>query len=110
MTLWASQLYRVFPGPNGGPLFYNHYRTRVWSSTLRRFGLPKVTPHSARATFISTLQAEGVPVGDVARIAGHKSAAVTLSFYTYSMRSGDEAAKALDDAFSMSRVTTAVTK
>jgi len=105
-----NQLHRVFPGPNGGPLFYNHYRSRYWGSTLRRFGLPKVTPHSARATFISTLQAEGVPVGDVARIAGHKSAAVTLSFYTHSMRSGDEAAKALDDAFSMSRVTEAVTK
>jgi hypothetical protein len=56
------------------------------------------------------LKAEGVPVGDVARIAGHKSAAMRLSFYTHSMQSGDEAAKALDDAFSMSRVTAAVNK
>lgn len=93
-----NRLHRVFPGPDGGPLFYCHFRTRVWSSTLRRLKLPKVTPHSARATFISTLQAEGIPVADVARIAGHKSPAVTLGFYTHSMRDGGEAAKALDRA------------
>ena len=63
---------------------------------LKRLGLPAVTPHSARHSFISTLQAQGVEVGLVAKLAGHKSAVVTLSHYTHAMRGGEDAVKALD--------------
>jgi hypothetical protein len=45
-----------------------------------------VTPHSARLSFISTLQAQGVEVGLVAKLAEHKSAVVTLSHYTRAIR------------------------
>ena len=58
----------------------------------------RVTPHSARHSFISTLQAQGVEVGLVAKLAGHKSAVVTLSHYTHAMRGGEDAVKALDRA------------
>jgi hypothetical protein len=40
--------------------------------------LPAVTPHSARHCFISTLQAQGIEVGLVAKLAGHANANVTL--------------------------------
>ena len=43
---------------------------------LKRLGLPTVTPHSARHCFISTLQAQGIEVGLVAKLAGHASAIV----------------------------------
>jgi integrase len=104
-------LERVFPAPGvarawplpriggGGPLIYGNYRRRYWAPMLRRLGLPAVTPHSARHSFISTLQAQGVEVGLVAKLAGHKNAVVTLSHYTHAMRGGDEAVKALDRAY-----------
>ena len=66
---------------------------------LKRLGLPPVTPHSARHSFISTLQAQGIEVGLVAKLAGHKNAVVTLSHYTHAMRGGEEAVRALDRAF-----------
>lgn len=99
VPLDAGTTYRVFPAAEGGPLLYSNFRSRFWQPTLERLGLPYVTPHSARHSFISTLQAEGVPVGTVAKIAGHKSAAVTLSFYTKAMTDEAEAVNRLDRAF-----------
>ena len=58
-----------------------------------------MTPHSARHSFISTLQAQGVEVGLVAKLAGHKNAVVTLSHYTHAMRGGEDAVKGLDRAY-----------
>ena len=106
-----GKLERVFPAPGsvrawplpresgGGPLLYDNFRARFWAPTLNRLGLPAVTPHSARHSFISTLQAQGVEVGLVAKLAGHKSAVVTLSHYTHAMRGGEDAVRALDRAF-----------
>jgi integrase len=106
-----GKLERVFPAPGvarawplpraggGGPLIYGNFRKRFWSTTLKRLGLPAVTPHSARHSFISTLQAQGVEVGLVAKLAGHKNAVVTLSHYTHAMRGGEDAVEALDRAY-----------
>jgi integrase len=110
-----GELHRVFPAPGaprawplpreggGGPLVYGSFRKRYWAPMLRSLGLPPVTPHSARHSFISVLQAQGVEVGLVAKLAGHKSAVVTLSHYTHAMRGGDEAVKALDRAYAGAR-------
>jgi integrase len=105
------RLERVFPAPSsrrawplpreggGGAFIYGNFRKRYWGPTLKRLGLPPVTPHSARHSFISTLQAQGIEVGLVAQLAGHKSAVVTLSHYTHGMSGGQEAVKALDRAY-----------
>lgn len=107
-----GELYRVFPGPGiiqawplprsggGGPLLYWNFRKRFWAATLSKLGLPAVTPHSARHSFISTLQAQGIEVGLVAKIAGHSNANVTLGHYTQAVRGGESAAAALESAFS----------
>ncbi|MGT2465043.1 site-specific integrase [Mesorhizobium atlanticum] len=67
----GKELHRVFPGPGrlqewpkprlggGGPLLYQNFRKRYWAPIFKRLGLPYVTPHSARHSFISTLQAQG---------------------------------------------------
>ena len=81
------------------PLIYGNFRPRYWAPPLKRLGLPAVTPHSARHSFISVLQAQGVEVGLVAKLAGHKNAVVTLSHYTHAMRGGEDAVKALDRAY-----------
>ncbi len=93
---------RAWPLPpenGGGALLYNNFLARIWAPALKRLGLPAVTPHSARHSFISTLQAQGVEVGLVAKLAGHKSAMVTLSHYTHAMRGGEDAVQALDKAY-----------
>ena len=62
-------------------------------------GLPYVTPHSARHSFISTMQAQGIEVGLVAKLAGHASAVVTLGHYTQAVRGGESAIVALEMAY-----------
>jgi integrase len=83
----------------GGVLLYNNFRARIWAPFLKKLGLPAVTPHSARHSFISTLQAQGVEVGLVAKLAGHKNAIVTLSHYTHAMRGGEDAVRLLEQAY-----------
>ena len=102
---------RVFPGlgtrqtwplprtGGGGPLLYSNFRSRIWAPMLKRAALPYVTPHSARHSFISILQAEGVEVGLVAKIAGHASPVVTLGHYTQAVRGGEIALAAIDRAY-----------
>lgn len=107
----GGELYRVFPTPGivrawpqsriggGGALTYANFRKRFWMYGLKRLGLPHVTPHSARHTFISTLQAQGVEVGLVAKLAGHANPTVTLGHYTQAVKGGAEAIQSLDRAF-----------
>jgi integrase len=59
-----------------------------------------VTPHSARLSLFSTLQAQGVKVGIVAKCAGHKNAVVTLSHYTHAVSLGADAVRTLDRVYS----------
>jgi integrase len=106
-----SQHHRVFPGPGrlqpwplprtggGGPLLYQNWLRRYWKPAFAKLDLPYVEPHSARHCFISTLQAQGVEVGLVAKLAGHANPAVTLSHYTQAVRGGEQAIAALEDAY-----------
>lgn len=107
----GKELHRVFPGPGrlqewpkprlggGGAYLYQNFRRRCWVPVFKRLGLPYVTPHSARHSFISTLQAQGIEVGLVAQIAGHANPTVTLGHYTQAVRDGSAAIEALDRAY-----------
>jgi integrase len=107
----GRELYRVFPGPGrlqpwpkpriggGGPLLYQNFRRRYWEPVFAKLELPYVTPHSARHSFISTLQAQGIEVGLVAKLAGHANANVTLGHYTQAVRGGEAAVAALERAY-----------
>jgi integrase len=107
----GKELHRVFPGPGrlqpwprpriggGGSLLYQNFRRRYWAAAFKRLGLPYVTPHSARHSFISTLQAQGIEIGLVAQIAGHANPTVTLGHYTQAVRGGAAAVAALDAAY-----------
>lgn len=104
-------LHRVFPAPGrpqawpkpraggGGPLIYQNFRRRFWGPIFAELGLPYVTLHSARHSFISTMQAQGIEVGLVAKLAGHSNATVTLGHYTQAVRGGDAAIEALQKAY-----------
>lgn len=107
----GKELHRVFPGPGrlqewpkpriggGGPLLYQNFRKRYWQPAFKKLALPYVTPHSARHSFISTLQAQGIEIGLVAQIAGHANPTVTLGHYTQAVRDGSAAIEALDRAY-----------
>ena len=84
----CPSLERVFPAPQGGVLLYSSFLHRFWRPALQRMGLPPVSIHSARASFISMLQASGVDVATAAKLAGHKTPNVTLQYYTHSLRDG----------------------
>jgi integrase len=83
----------------GCPLSYVNFLNNYWRPGLLRLGLPYVTPHSARHVFISTLQARGVEVGLVAKLAGHANPMVTLNHYTQAVRGGDVAVCLLETAY-----------
>jgi integrase len=105
-------LYRVFPGPGvpqqwplprlggGGPLLYSNFLKRYWRPAFKAAGIRYVTHHSARHSFVSTLQAQGIEVGLVAKLAGHANPAVTLGHYTQAVRGGADALAVLDRAYS----------
>ncbi len=104
-----ARLPRVFPqlgrvgrssSRKGRPLSYPNFLATYWRPALIANGLPIVTPHSARHAFISTLQAQGIEVGLVAKLAGHANVNVTLSHYTQAVRGGEAAVRALQDAYS----------
>ncbi|WP_422384332.1 tyrosine-type recombinase/integrase [Roseibium album] len=113
----GKELHRVFPGPGrlqewpkprlggGGPLLYQNFRKRYWAPAFKKLDLPYVTPHSARHSFISTLQAQGIEVGLVAQIAGHANPTVTLGHYTQAVRNGSAAIEALDRAYGTQTLT-----
>lgn len=70
-----GELIRVFPGPGvqrqwplpriggGGPILYSNFLKRYWKPAFAKSGIRYVTHHSARHSFVSTLQAQGVEVG-----------------------------------------------
>ena len=87
------------PLSGGGALSYANFRKSYWQPAFASLGLPYVTPHSARHTFISTLQAQGIEIGLVAKLAGHANANVTLSHYTQAVRGGEVAVAALEGAY-----------
>lgn len=76
----SGELYRVFPGLGrqqawpkprlgaGGTLEYHNFLNRMWRPFFKRNELPYVTPHSARHSYISVLQMQGIEVGLVAKL------------------------------------------
>jgi integrase len=83
----------------GRALTYVNFRAHYWRPAFERCGLPYVTPHSARHAYISVMQACGVEVGLVSKLAGHSNATITLSHYTQAVRGGRDAVARLQDAF-----------
>jgi integrase len=94
-----GELRRVFPSqPNAngigrkvaetseGGMSLSNFRMRVWYPLFERLSLPQVSIYAARHMVLSYLQAQGVEIGLVAKIAGHSSPQVTLQYYTHAVR------------------------
>ena len=83
----------------GRPLSYQNFIRTYWRPALTALELPMVTPHSARHIFISTLQANGIEVGLVAKLAGHADLTITLGPSTHAVRTGTQAIDRLEHMY-----------
>jgi hypothetical protein len=91
--LWGPQSDAwVFTAPRGGPLARSLFSRRVWQSTVIRAGIPSITFHGLRHSFVAILVAAGCNVREVSEWAGHNSVAFTLSRYGGLFEDGSEAA------------------
>ena len=81
------------------PCFIQTSSSATGGLLLRKVAFRYVTHHSARHSFVSVLQAHGVEVGLVAKLAGHANPAVTLAHYTQAVRDGAEALATLDRVY-----------
>lgn len=72
----------VFAGPDGAHLHRSRTTERGWfAASVRRSGVPHVTPHDLRHTAASLAVSAGANVKAVQRMLGHASAAMTLDVY-----------------------------
>ncbi len=75
---------RIFPSPDGKMLRPNQFRPRQWAAAVDASGLdPVPTPHDMRHTAVSLWVAAGANDLEVAKWAGHRSAAFTKSRYAH---------------------------
>jgi len=65
----------------GNRVTKDNWRARVWNPAVKKAHLTDVTPHDLRHTAISWAIADGADVKAVQRMAGHRSATVTLDVY-----------------------------
>ena len=71
----------VFKAPRGGPLARSLFSRRVWQPAVIRAGIPSITFHGLRHSFVAILVAAGCKVREVSEWAGHNSVAFTLTRY-----------------------------
>lgn len=88
---------------NDGRLLLSNFRNRVWYPLFERLELPRVSIYAARHMAISFLQAQGVEIGLVAKIAGHSSPQITLQYYTHAVREYDGMMDELNAAYGLDK-------
>ena len=82
----------VFTAPRGGPLARSLFGRRVWQPAVAQSGVPKITFHGLRHSFVAILVAAGCNVREVSEWAGPNSVAFTLTRYGGLFEDGSDAA------------------
>lgn len=87
----------VFHLPDGRPLA-NGTPNRILRRALKKAGLPEVTFHALRHSFVAAAIASEVPIKVIQELVGHASIQMTLDRYGHLLPSSKaDAAKAIDD-------------
>ncbi|MET1008015.1 MAG: tyrosine-type recombinase/integrase [Propionibacteriaceae bacterium] len=81
----------MFTAPTGGPLF-RAWGQNVLRPAVRRAGLPGITFHGLRHSFVAIMVAAGCNVRKVSEWAGHNSVAFTLTRHGGLFEDGTDAA------------------
>lgn len=79
------------------PYVPKHMSQRFKTVAIRA-GLPKVSPHYLRHAAISHAIAEGTPLADASKRAGHKNPAVTAAIYTHAVSENERKAAMIGDS------------
>jgi integrase len=90
----------VFAAPEGGPLRYSTFRSRVWAPSCERAGLKGLGFHDLRRASATAMVAAGVDVRTAQNRLGHSDPRMTISLYAQATTEADaSAAKGLGDHF-----------
>lgn len=73
------------------------FRRRYYNALKEIDGVRKLSPHCCRHTYVTRLQAKGVPLELIAKLAGHSSITTTDGYAHTSMETLKGAVSALDD-------------
>jgi integrase len=71
----------VFTGPEGGPLRYRNFLSRVWHPTLKRLGLPVVGVHVLRHSAAARIVGAGGSTKTLQTVLGHRSSSFSSTVY-----------------------------
>ena len=83
---------------DGKPMRDTAYR-RHFAELMARIGAEGATPHCCRHTYVTRLQAKGVPLELIARLAGHSSIATTNDYTHTSMETLSNAVSLLNKEY-----------
>lgn len=73
----------VFLNSKGKPLEAQNIVNRSFKPLLVRAGLPPISFHNLRHSYLSLLASRGEPIRDLQALAGHATASFTLQRYTH---------------------------
>ncbi len=73
----------VFPGKGSKPLYPDTWIAKHFRRILRESDISPMRFHDLRHTFVSILIGEGVPTGDVQKLARHASYQTTMDIYRH---------------------------
>lgn len=88
--LWSSA--------NGHPYYsVGCFRHRYYTALRKIESVRKLTPHCCRHTYITTLQAKGVPLETIAKLVGHTDITTTRDYTHISLDTMEKAVAMLDE-------------
>lgn len=82
----------VFVAPQGGPLNYSTWRTRVWEPATRAVGLDGLRFHDLRRAAATALVLDGVDLKTAQARLGHSTPVLTLGIYAQASETADREA------------------
>jgi integrase len=95
----ASAMDLVFCRDDGSPLRPDYVNRGILDPALKAAGLPRVTFHALRHSFVAAHIAQGTPVKTIQELARHSSIQTTLDRYGHLQpEAKGDAARALDEA------------
>ena len=71
----------IFAVQSGAPILPSNFRNRIWYPAVKRARLPRVSPHSLRATFVDIMIDRSIPYDIVRDMCGHEDISITMNVY-----------------------------
>ena len=82
----------VFPAPQGGPMRYEHWRSRVWMPAVETAGLSGLCFHDLRRANATAMVRDGVDLKTAQTRLGHSDPRLTLAVYAQATTEADRVA------------------